>query len=100
VLGTASETQNGASKTTSEIDDKNQIKNRFISSQTFNRTPDERVQKITTKVQFKPQNLESFNPMTQYYYRNEFQEQRSPNRRTEATITAGENGHVEQMQRQ
>jgi hypothetical protein len=72
----------------SEINDKNQIKNRFISSQTFHRTPDERVQKITTGVQFEPQNLESFDPMTQPYYRDEFQEQRSPNRRTEATITS------------
>jgi hypothetical protein len=34
-LGTTTKTQNGASKTTSEINDKNQIEEQFISSQVF-----------------------------------------------------------------
>jgi hypothetical protein len=38
-LGTAVEARNGASKTTYEIDDKNQIEEQFISSQTFHKTP-------------------------------------------------------------
>jgi hypothetical protein len=42
------ETQNGASKITSEIDDKNQIEEQFISPQAFHRTPGGRVHKTTT----------------------------------------------------
>jgi hypothetical protein len=61
-------TRNGASKTTSEIDDKNQIEEQFISSQSFHRTPDGRVRKITVEVQFEPRNLESFDPVTQELY--------------------------------
>jgi hypothetical protein len=38
-LGTAVEARNGASKTTYEIDDKNQIEEQFISPQTFHKTP-------------------------------------------------------------
>jgi hypothetical protein len=52
--GIASEIQNGTSKTTSEIDDKNRLKEQFISSHTFHRTSGGRVQKITVKKQFKP----------------------------------------------
>jgi hypothetical protein len=44
-------------------------------SQTFHRTPDRRVQKITVEEQFKPQNIESFDPVTQELYRDEFLEQ-------------------------
>jgi hypothetical protein len=53
----------------SETDDKNQIKNRFISSQVFHRTPGGRVQKITAGEQFKPRILKSFDPVTQELYR-------------------------------
>jgi hypothetical protein len=42
-LGTAIETRNGASKTTSKIDDKNQIEEQFISSYAFHRTTGGRV---------------------------------------------------------
>jgi hypothetical protein len=63
------ETQNGASKTTCEIDDKNRIEEQLISSQTFYRTTSGRVQKITTKKQFKSRILESFGPATQEIYR-------------------------------
>jgi hypothetical protein len=48
------ETQNGASKTTTEIDDKNQIEEQFISSQVFQRTPGGRVQETTAGEQFEP----------------------------------------------
>jgi hypothetical protein len=68
-LEITAETRNGARKTTCEIDDKNWIKKQFISSQTFHRTPDERVRKTTAEEQFEPQNLESFDPATQKLYR-------------------------------
>jgi hypothetical protein len=57
------------SKTTYEIDDKNQTKKQFISSQPLLRTPDGRVRKTTAGEQFKPQNLEFFDPVTQELYR-------------------------------
>jgi hypothetical protein len=66
------ETRNGASKIMNEIDDKNQIEEQFISSHAFHRTPGESVRKTTTEEQFEPQNLESFNPVTQKLYRDEF----------------------------
>jgi hypothetical protein len=65
VLGTVTEIRNGACKTTSEIDDRNQLEKRFISSQAFHRTTGGRVQKITTREQFESQNLEIFNPAAQ-----------------------------------
>jgi hypothetical protein len=68
VLVTAAKTRNGASKITSEIDNKNQIEKQFMSSQVFYRTRSERVQKITVEEQFKSQNLESFDPITQEIY--------------------------------
>jgi hypothetical protein len=68
-LGTIAETRNDASKTSSEIDDRNQTEKQFISSQAFHRTPGGRVQKITAGVQFKPRILESFDPATQEQYR-------------------------------
>jgi hypothetical protein len=40
-----------------------------MSSQSFHRTPDGRVQEITTEVQFELVNLESFGPATQELYR-------------------------------
>jgi hypothetical protein len=46
-LGTTAETQNDTNKDTCEIDDKNQIKEQYISSQAFHQTPDERVREIT-----------------------------------------------------
>jgi hypothetical protein len=68
-LGTAAETRNSASKTTSEIDDKNQIEEQFMSSQAFHRTSGGCIQKITAGVQFEPRNIESFDPVTQEKYR-------------------------------
>jgi hypothetical protein len=62
------ETQNGTGKDPSDTDDKNQIENRFISSHTFHRTSDERVQEITAEEQFEPRILESFDPVTQKSY--------------------------------
>jgi hypothetical protein len=55
-----------------EIDDKNQIEEQFISSHAFHRTPGESVRETTAGEQFEPQNLESFDPMTQELYRDEF----------------------------
>jgi hypothetical protein len=63
------ETQNGGSKTTSKTDDKNQIKNRFISPQIFHRTHGGRVQKITAGEQLKLENLELFDLVAQELYR-------------------------------
>jgi hypothetical protein len=64
-LGTVAETRNDASKTTSKIDDKNQIKKQFISSQIFHRTYGGRIRKTTVGVQFGPRIFESFEPATQ-----------------------------------
>jgi hypothetical protein len=72
MLGSTTETWNGASKTTSEIDDENQIKKQFISSQVFHRTPGGRVQEITVGERFEPRILESFGPVTQELYQEEF----------------------------
>jgi hypothetical protein len=68
VLGTAAEIRNGASKTTSEIDDENWIEKQFLSSQAFHGTPDGRVQEITAAEQFEPRILEYFVPVTQESY--------------------------------
>jgi hypothetical protein len=68
-LGTTAETRNGASKTMSEVGDKNRIEEQFISSQVFHRSPGGRVREITAGEQFKPRILESFDPMTQEFYR-------------------------------
>jgi hypothetical protein len=57
---TTAKTRNGASKTTSKIDDKNRIDEQFISSQLFYRTPGGRVQKITVKKRFKPRIIVCF----------------------------------------
>jgi hypothetical protein len=75
VLVTAAETRIGASKTTSEIDDKNQIKKQFISSQSFHRTSGGRVQKITVGERFKPRILELFDPTAQKYDRSKLLQQ-------------------------
>jgi hypothetical protein len=48
-----------------EIEDKNQIKTQFISSQAFHRTSGERVQEITAGMQFGLGNLELFDPVAQ-----------------------------------
>jgi hypothetical protein len=53
----------------STTDDENQIKNRFISSQTFHRTTGGRVREITVGERFEPRNLESFDSVTQELYR-------------------------------
>jgi hypothetical protein len=63
------ETRNDASKTSCEIDNRNQLEKRFISSQAFHRTPGGRVRKTTTGEKFKPIILESFDPATQELYR-------------------------------
>jgi hypothetical protein len=65
MLGTVTEIRNGACKTTSEIDDRNQLKIRFISSQAFHRTSGGCVQEITTREQFESQNLKLFDPAAQ-----------------------------------
>jgi hypothetical protein len=62
-LGTVAETQNGVSKSTREIDDKNRLEKQFISSQAFHRTPGERVQKTTAGERFGPRILETFDPV-------------------------------------
>jgi hypothetical protein len=59
------ETRNGASKTTTKIDNENRIEKQFMSSYAFHRISGGRVQKITAKKQFKPQILELFDPITQ-----------------------------------
>jgi hypothetical protein len=56
----------------SEIDDKNQIKEQFISSQTFHRTPSGYVQKITVEKQLVLENLEFFDPVAEAYDWDEF----------------------------
>jgi hypothetical protein len=58
------QTRNNARKTSSEIDDKNQIEEQFMSSQAFHWTPAGCIQKITAEVQCRLENLELFNPIT------------------------------------
>jgi hypothetical protein len=48
-LGTAAETRINARKNTCEIDDKNQLKKQFISSQAFHRTSGGRIQEFTVE---------------------------------------------------
>jgi hypothetical protein len=69
MLETAAETRNGASKTTSKIDDENQIEKQFLSSQIFHRTPGGCVRRITVEKRFELDNLESFDLVTQELYR-------------------------------
>jgi hypothetical protein len=45
-----------------EIDNKNQIKEQFISSQAFHRTTGGRIREITTEAQLVLENLELFDP--------------------------------------
>jgi hypothetical protein len=59
-LGTAAETRIGASKTTCEIDDKNQIEEQFISPHAFHRISGGRVREITAGMQFELGNIEFF----------------------------------------
>jgi hypothetical protein len=68
-LETAAETRHGGSKTTSKTDDKNQIKNRFISSQAFQRTTGGHVQEITAGEQLERENLKLFDPIAQEIHR-------------------------------
>jgi hypothetical protein len=75
MLGSATKIRNGASKTTSEIDDENQIKKQFISSHAFHRTSGGHVQKIIVKKRFEPRILELFDPATQKYDRKKFLQQ-------------------------
>jgi hypothetical protein len=70
VLGITAETQNGASKITSEIDDENQIKNSLYPHKDI--SPSGRVREITAEERFEPRILESFDPVTQELYRKEF----------------------------
>jgi hypothetical protein len=53
----------------SEIDNKDQLEEQFISSQAFHQTPGEHVREITVGEQFEPQIIESFDPVTQESYR-------------------------------
>jgi hypothetical protein len=55
-------TQNGASKTTCEINDKNRIEEQFLFSQAFHRIHSGCVQIITTEVQFEIGNLKLSEP--------------------------------------
>jgi hypothetical protein len=66
-LGTTAEPQHYAGKNSCEINDKNQIKEQYISSQAFHRTPGGRVQEFTMGERFEPQILESFDLVTQEY---------------------------------
>jgi hypothetical protein len=59
------EAQNGASKTTNEINDKNWLKKQFIPSQAFHRTTGGHIREITSRKPFEPQILELFNPVAQ-----------------------------------
>jgi hypothetical protein len=68
-LGTTAETHNSASKTSCKIDDRNQLRKQFISSQVFHQTPGGRVREITAGEQFEPRNLESFDLVTYELYR-------------------------------
>jgi hypothetical protein len=74
------ETQIDVNKNMCEIDDKNQIKNQFISSQAFHRTFGGRVREITVEEQFKPRTLKSFDPATQESHRVSPATITSPNR--------------------
>jgi hypothetical protein len=67
-LGTVAETWNGASKTTQEIDDKNQLEKQFISSQAFHQTIGGRVCEMTAREQFRPRILETFDPVAQEHH--------------------------------
>jgi hypothetical protein len=69
MLGTAAEIRSGTSKTTSEINDENQIEKQFMSAQAFHQTPGGRVRETTAGEQFKLRSLESFDPVTQEQYR-------------------------------
>jgi hypothetical protein len=54
------ETRNGASKTTSKIDDKNQIEEHYIFSQVFHRTSGVHVRETTIEKQFETRILKFF----------------------------------------
>jgi hypothetical protein len=77
-LGIATETRNGASKTTREIDDKNRLKQQFISSQAFHRTPGGRVREPTAGERFRPRILETFDLVTQDRYRDVLLQRSTP----------------------
>jgi phosphoribulokinase len=64
-LGTAAKTRIGVSNTTCKINDKNQIKEQLISSQSFHRTTGGHVQKITAEERFESRTLKSFDLTTQ-----------------------------------
>jgi hypothetical protein len=64
-LETAVEIRSCADQTTSEIDNKNQLEEHFISSQAFYRTPGGHVREIIVGEQFEPQILKLFNPVAQ-----------------------------------
>jgi hypothetical protein len=68
-LGTTAKTQNGASKTMSEIDEKNRIEKQLMSSQAFHRTAGGRVREIIMEERFETRKLESFDPVTHELYR-------------------------------
>jgi hypothetical protein len=81
-LGTAAETRIDAGKTMSEIDNKNQIEEQFISSAAFLRTSGGHVREITAEVQFRLRIIESFDPATQERYRSPCKQ--SPNKSSTA----------------
>jgi hypothetical protein len=57
----------------SKIDDKNRIEEQFIFSQAFHGTPGGHVRKTTTREQFEPRILESFDTVTKSYTSNSLQ---------------------------
>jgi hypothetical protein len=63
------ETRDGTGKDLSEIDDKNQIEKRFISSQSFHQTPDVRIREVTAEMSFELGILKYFEPTNQQSYR-------------------------------
>jgi hypothetical protein len=58
-----------------EINDKNWVKEQYISSQVFHRIPGVRIQKIIVGEQIESLTLESFDLVTQEYNREEFLQQ-------------------------
>jgi hypothetical protein len=67
-LGTTAETRIDTSTNTYEINDKNQIKEHYIYSQSFHQIFGGRVQKITVEERFKSRILKFFDPANQKLY--------------------------------
>jgi hypothetical protein len=68
------------------IDDKNQIKNQFISSQTFHQTLCVRELENTVRAQFELEELESFDLTTQEQYQDEHLQESSIHWKTKTQL--------------